>query len=275
MDATNAAGRVLDKLVEEFSNDITIPRYMAHAMIQVPGVPSEKWSLNNQIVQAIFGTADARGYRQWQSVGRHVRKGAKAIHILIPKTVMVETDEKDGDGKPITKPRLVGFGAAPVFRVEDTDGKPLPRYEPPNPPPLLGLAKHNGIHVEYRNSTHGEEGSFSPTTKELSLSVEAPDVFLHELMHVYDGKTHELKGGQDPTRECVAQLGACVLAEMYELPGRHKANTAAYVAAYAGAKTPDQLGSICLKVAERTMTAIRLILADAQKLKVQTPEITA
>ena len=274
MDITNAAGRVLDRLVEEFGNDITIPRYMANAMIQVPGVPSEKWSLNNQIVQAISGTGDARGYRQWQQAGRHVRKGAKAIYILVPRTVMVETDETDDHGEPISRPRLVGFGAAPVFRLEDTDGEPLPRYEPATPPPLLALAEHNGITVTYRNSTHGEEGSYNHLTKELSLSVEEPEVFLHELLHHYD-KTPKEADGQDPVRECIAQLGACVLAELYELPGRHKANTAAYVAMYADVKTPDQLGLACLKVAEKTMTAVRAILADAARLNVPVPEMVA
>lgn len=43
--------------------------------------PMAAWSLGNQILCLLNGTADARGFRQWKEVGRHVRKGAKATYI--------------------------------------------------------------------------------------------------------------------------------------------------------------------------------------------------
>ena len=55
---------------------------------------------------------------------------------------------------------------------------------------MAGLAE-----ISYRNTDHGESGSFNPRTKKITLSTEDPSVFFHELVHKYDAKTHELKGG--------------------------------------------------------------------------------
>ena len=71
--------------------------------------------------------------------------------------------------------------------------------------------------------------------------------------------------GQDPEQEIVAELGACVLARMYDIE-KSAANHMAYIAGYAKAKTPSEVGAACLRMAERVMQAIRLILADAAKL---------
>src|SRR4051794_40846156 len=49
------------------------------------------WSLCNQLLVLLAGTADARGYRQWQEGGRHVKKGAKSIRILASCTRRLPT----------------------------------------------------------------------------------------------------------------------------------------------------------------------------------------
>ena len=59
------------------------------AMIKTKVKPCDRWSFTNKILMLIQGTADARGYRQWQEAGRHVKKGAHAIHILAPRLVTV------------------------------------------------------------------------------------------------------------------------------------------------------------------------------------------
>lgn len=43
-------------------------------------IPADKWSVGNQILMLAQDTYDARGYKQWQEVGRNVRKGSKTIH---------------------------------------------------------------------------------------------------------------------------------------------------------------------------------------------------
>lgn len=250
---TDKANQTLIKIAEEFASKDTIPEYMAASLIRAPEIPCSSWSWGNQNLMQMGGrTDDARGFHQWNKAGRHVKKGAKARYILAPITVTKKKD--DEEDRKIT----VGFRCVPVFAVEDTEGQPLPEYEPAMVPPLVSLAD-----ISYRNARHGEGGSFSPDTKAITLCSEDPAVYLHELMHKYDDKTHKVKGGQDPEQEIVAELGACVLARLYgvDRPASHMA----YIASYAGARTPAEVGAACLRMAERTMTAIKLILADAAK----------
>lgn len=70
------------------------------------------------------------GYRKWQELGRQVRKGEKSIAILAPMVKKM----KDDDGEE--KRRVIGFRAASVFDVSQTDGEELPM--PPAPQLLDG-----------------------------------------------------------------------------------------------------------------------------------------
>lgn len=251
---TKKANQILADVAAEFSGRDGMPRYLADALIRAPEIPSSKWSTGNQILMQMGGaTDDARGYRQWESIGRHVKRGAKARYILAP--LVVKREDKDGEERAAT----VGFRGVPVFAVQDTDGEPVPQYEPATLPPLSGLAK-----ISYRNTTHGEAGFYDPRDGAITMSSEEPAVYLHELMHKYDAKSHEMKGGQDPEQEIVAELGACVLARLYGVD-RPSDSHMAYIAGYARARTPAEVGAACLRMAGRTMQAIRLILADAAK----------
>lgn len=78
----------VNQLLDMFQSG-KLPERVAFSIIhRHPGdvIPSDKWSIGNRILQMLQGTADARGYKQWQEVGRQVRKGAHAIHILAPLT---------------------------------------------------------------------------------------------------------------------------------------------------------------------------------------------
>lgn len=66
-------------------------------------------------------------YQRWQEVGRHVKRGAKAFYILRP--INVKLDELDDEGNPKTITRFKPVKS--VFRLEDTDGEPLPELELP------------------------------------------------------------------------------------------------------------------------------------------------
>src|SRR6476619_1521093 len=60
------------------------------------------------------------GYNTWQSLGRQVRRGEKAIRVLAPVTRRAPVVDGDGnpvrgpDAKPIMKQQVVGFRPAPV-----------------------------------------------------------------------------------------------------------------------------------------------------------------
>ena len=107
---------VLNQIIEKFESG-DIPEAVAYSMFPIPDLPCARWSLLNRTLVFLSGSMDARGYRQWNRANRFVKKGTKAIYILVP---YFRKDEKD-EGQQ----RLMGFGASPVFRVEDTDGEPL------------------------------------------------------------------------------------------------------------------------------------------------------
>lgn len=76
---------------------------------------------------------------------------------------------------------------------------------------------------------------------------------------------HEGRCGQDPEQEIVAELGACVLARMYGVERRADSRMA-YIAGHAKAKPLAELGAACLRMANRTMKVVRLMLSDADRL---------
>ena len=86
-----------------------IPEAIAYSMFPIADIPSSKWSLLNRTIMFLSGTQDARGYRQWQQVGRHVKKGSRAFYILVPKiskTVDNKTGEDRGPIRDFLDPRI-------------------------------------------------------------------------------------------------------------------------------------------------------------------------
>jgi hypothetical protein len=65
------------------------------------------------------------GYQTWQSLGRQVRKGEKAITIIAPLWSKRADAGSTNDQDPQPH-RIVGFRAARVFDVTQTTGLPLP-----------------------------------------------------------------------------------------------------------------------------------------------------
>ena len=251
---------ILENIADEFTTTEFAEKF-AQTYIIAPSGPSEKWSRFNRLLMRMQGTNDARGYKQWGLVGRSVKKGSKAIRILAPRFVFQE-DKHTGEQKKM----ITGFIGIPVFRVEDTEGDPLPEYVPktePNPD-LMQLVEKRGIQVQWRNTTRGEAGYVNPKGTEMVLCSEDFGVLAHELMHLYDADQNKQKGGQDPIQETVAELGACVLGQVYGHDIRGQAYE--YIATYAGSHQPAEVGKICMKVVTRVGNILDRIMKDASNL---------
>jgi hypothetical protein len=143
-EAEDAFNRILS-MFESGELPAAIKRTM---IIPPPGYehPCDKWSLGNKILMILHGTSDARGYKQWAKVRRHVKKGAKAFRILAPNTKKkgnTVVDEETGEEKEEVHNIITGFRFIPVFRFEDTEGKPLPEFDfdPPELPPMQDVAR--------------------------------------------------------------------------------------------------------------------------------------
>ncbi len=68
------------------------------------------------------------GYRQWQKLGRQVRKGERSIAIIAPCTYKREVERDDGETDTEVG---VYFRAVSVFDIAQTDGQDLPTVEAP------------------------------------------------------------------------------------------------------------------------------------------------
>jgi len=229
--------------------------------------PIDSWSLSNRMLCFMAGTEDARGYKQWQAVGRHVEEGASAIRILVPKTVTVEeevTREEDGEIVVETeeRERCVGFYAAPVFRVEDTEGEPLPDpdYAPPELPPLVEVAEAMGVEVSYdADRGKGAYGAFDPDAEEIRLFTHDEQTFWHELAHAAHHRVSDgLEPGQDPEQEAVAELAAAVLARLYG--AANEGYSFDYLQHYAAQDDAADVYRLCLSVVGEVEDVLRYVL---------------
>ena len=81
------ANSVLDEVVGMFERD-ELPDLIAQTTIaRLEGAPIGRWSLLNQLQAIKASTTDARGFRQWQEVGRQVKRGCRAFYILGPRMI--------------------------------------------------------------------------------------------------------------------------------------------------------------------------------------------
>ena len=177
------ANTELEKVVRLLSTT-QLPDLCAKSLISAPEIPSSKWSMGNQILMLLAGTGDARGYRQWQAVGRHVRRGAKAFYILGPVLARRLVEGTSGDPEDDEEVDvLVGFKGIPVFRLEDTEGADLPTYKPRDPPPLLEVAERFGMRVNYLRLSAGVFGMTDYEHQVIALATPDWTVFFHELAH--------------------------------------------------------------------------------------------
>lgn len=234
-----------------------IPEAVAYSMFPIPDIPVARWSLLNRTLVFLSGSQDARGYRQWKEVNRYVMKGSKAIYILVPK-IAKTVDDDTGEEETTIR----GFMCRPVFRVEDTDGEPLD-YEQIELPdlPLLERAEEWGISVKAIPGNYRYWGYYSSTGKEIALATDEEAVFFHELAHAAHEKIKgDLKPGQDPLQEIVAELSAQALCRMVGKRSRdNTGNSYSYIERYADKiKLSPHLA--CFKVMSETEKVLDLIL---------------
>lgn len=229
----------------ETASLVVIPRNLS--------APSAKWSLLNRMLQAIHGTGDARGLKQWNAVGRSVKAGSKAFCILGPSVIK---DKKDPE-----KTVLVGFHGIPVFRLEDTKGDALPDIAPPSPPVLSSVAEAWGLKVFYAPFQGKILGQYRPGASEIMLCTHEEEVFFHELAHA----SHMRLEGRTKDRdkmEIVAEMSACVLARVYGIKA-HEDKMQAYVTSYAEGK---DLGKVLTGLLSEISKTINQIIETANSL---------
>ena len=259
---------VLDGILEKFRTG-DIPKAVALASFPIPDIPSSNWSFTNRTLMFLSGTGDARGFRQWKEASRWVKKGARALHILVP-CIKKEVDEITGKESHA----LRFFKSAAVFRYEDTEGKALDYMQTELPElPLIERAREWGISVKAIPGNYYYRGYYVSDKKEIALATPEEKTFFHEIAHASHEKVlGKLKKGQDPLQEIVAELSAQALCH---LVGKQAADTTGnsyqYIEIYAEELklTPY---SACLRVLADTEKVLGLILRGT--IHDDTPEVT-
>jgi hypothetical protein len=213
--------------------------------------PSQAWSLSNQVLAYVqTGSLDCRGYRQWEQVGRHVKRDSRAAYILAPITILVENE----DGEKVSVVR--GFKSVPVFAVHDTEGKPLPQvdYTPATLPPLSDVARKLGVTVCWHPTPTDRLGDCNASGTHINVGTHDVEVFFHKLAHAAHARINgQLKGGQHADQETIAEFSACVLMQLYGL-GDRSGNAWRYISCYA--KDPIQAIASALTTVEKVLAAL-------------------
>jgi hypothetical protein len=181
----------------------------------------------------ISETNYARGIRQWNKVNRFVKKGSKAIYIIVPYFKKEPVEEEEGkDGCKILK----GFMARAVFRYEDTDGEELDYKQIQMPElPFIEKAKEWGIKVEIIGGNNHCYGYYSPRREVIALASPEEKVFFHELAHAshkrIDKNFNELKmSAKEIIADFTAQVLCRIVGKKYE---QNLGETYGYITKYA------------------------------------------
>jgi hypothetical protein len=155
------------------------------------------------------------GYNAWRTLGRFVKKGEQGILILAPivraKNSGTEQTETDESSTP------VGFRAAYVFDISQTDGKELPRLNCVNGDPneyrerLGKLVTEQGIVLDYsediapaRGRSSGGKITLLPGQSAAEDFATLAHEFAHEMLHRDQRRAQTTKRVRETEAEAVS-----------------------------------------------------------------------
>jgi antirestriction protein ArdC len=155
------------------------------------------------------------GFQAWHKLGRFVKKGEKGILILAP--IIRKKPENNGETEPDESSTAVGFRAAYVFDVTQTDGQPLPEIGGVNGDPrehrerLLKFVAEQSIALEYSDEIAPARGTSSSGKITLLPGQSPAEEFAtlahevaHEMMHRYERRASTSKRIRETEAEAVA-----------------------------------------------------------------------
>lgn len=144
------------------------------------------YSFGNMVLLAMQGVQEpVAGYRRWQSMNRHVKRGAKAKAIMQPMLVTATNEQGEKEK------RLRGFKLRnSVFVLSDTEGEELPPVEPRiwDKQKVLGSLAISEVPFELINGNVAGY-SYDRNVAINSVAVYPVKTLFHEISHVVHGHT--------------------------------------------------------------------------------------
>ena len=155
------------------------------------------------------------GFHAWHKLGRFVKKGEKGILILAP--IIRKKAENNDETEPDQSSTAVGFRAAYVFDVSQTDGQPLPELGSVNGDPrqyrerLATFVADQRIALEYsediapaRGTSSGGKITLLPGQSPAEEFATLAHETAHELMHRTERRSSTTKRVRETEAEAVA-----------------------------------------------------------------------
>jgi len=211
------AKQIVSKAIEELSQSLerghseTLRNYLA-AIGRF-----HRYSLRNvMLIASQKPTAThVAGFHSWHKLGRFVKKGEKGIMILAPIVRrMTESKEQNETDESST---AVGFRAAYVFDISQTDGQELPTIGSVNGDPreyrerLAKCVAEQGIALEYseeiapaRGTSAGGKITLLPGQSPAEEFATLAHELAHEMMHRAERRSSTSKRIRETEAEAVA-----------------------------------------------------------------------
>ena len=155
------------------------------------------------------------GFQAWHKLGRFVKKGEKGILILAP--IVRKKAESHGATEQDESSVAVGFRAAYVFDITQTDGQPLPEIGSVNGEPreyrerLAKFVSEQGIALEYsgdiapaRGTSAGGKITLLPGQSPAEEFATLAHELAHEMMHRDERRSSTSKRIRETEAEAVA-----------------------------------------------------------------------
>lgn len=155
------------------------------------------------------------GYRNWQKLGRFVKKGEQGIAIMAPIIWRKRNKEENTDEE-----KILAFKTAYVFDFSQTDGQPLPEFAQVGGEPgeytkrLKSFIAKRGIELKYSDvigSVQGLSGGGTIVIKANLQPAEEFSVIVHELSHEILHHSREAVPASKTVREVEAEATAYVV----------------------------------------------------------------
>lgn len=155
------------------------------------------------------------GFHAWHKLGRFVKKGEKGILILAP--IIRKKSENNGETEPHESSVAVGFRAAYVFDIGQTDGQSLPEIGSVNGDPsgyrerLAKFVTDQNIALEYsdeiapaRGLSEGGKITLLPGQSPAEEFATLAHEVAHEMMHRDERRSSTTKRVRETEAEAVA-----------------------------------------------------------------------